>query len=74
MPEALHGSDWTLLATLGPLVIGVLLIIWVVWKGCWRDHVRIHRRFTGNSSTGLEVQQEQGRQAVGSMTARSSGS
>jgi hypothetical protein len=33
VPEALHGSDWTLLATVGPLVIGVLLIIWVVWKG-----------------------------------------
>ena len=32
MPEALHGSEWTLLATVGPLVIGVLLIIWVVWK------------------------------------------
>jgi hypothetical protein len=44
VPEALHGSEWTLLATVGPLVIGVVLIIWVVWKGWWRDHVRIHRR------------------------------
>jgi hypothetical protein len=33
VPEALHGSDWTLLATVDPLVIGLLLIIWVVWKG-----------------------------------------
>ena len=33
MPEALHGSESTLLAAVGPLVIGVLLIIWVVWKG-----------------------------------------
>ena len=33
MPETLHGLDWTLLATVGPLVIGVLVIIWVVWKG-----------------------------------------
>jgi hypothetical protein len=32
VPEALHGSEWTLLATVGPLVIVVLLIIWVVWK------------------------------------------
>jgi hypothetical protein len=35
VPETSHGSDWTLLATVGPLVIGVLLIIWVVC--CWRS-------------------------------------
>jgi len=33
VPEIFHGSDWTLLATVGPLVVGVLLIIWVIWKG-----------------------------------------
>jgi hypothetical protein len=24
---------WTLLATVGPLIIGLLLIVWVIWKG-----------------------------------------
>ena len=33
MPGTLHGLEWTLLATVGPLVIGTLLIVWVVWKG-----------------------------------------
>ena len=33
MPATLHGLEWTLLATVGPLVIGVLLIAWVIWKG-----------------------------------------
>jgi hypothetical protein len=28
-----HGLEWTLVATVGPLIIGVLLIVWVIWKG-----------------------------------------
>jgi hypothetical protein len=28
----LHGMEWSLLATLGPLLVGVLLIVWVLWK------------------------------------------
>jgi hypothetical protein len=29
-------SDWrngTLVATVGPIIIGLLLIVWVIWKG-----------------------------------------
>jgi hypothetical protein len=37
VPETLHSLDWTLLATMGPLVIGELLIAWVIWKGRWRS-------------------------------------
>ena len=33
MPETLHGLEWTLVATVGPIIIGVLLIAWVIWKG-----------------------------------------
>jgi hypothetical protein len=33
VPGTLHGLEWTLLATVSPLVIGTLLIVWVVWKG-----------------------------------------
>jgi hypothetical protein len=33
VPATLHGLELTILATVGPLVIGVLLIVWVVWKG-----------------------------------------
>ena len=32
MLGTLRGLEWTLLATVGPLVIGTLLIIWVVWN------------------------------------------
>jgi hypothetical protein len=28
-----HGLEWSLVATLGPLIIGVLLILWVISKG-----------------------------------------
>jgi len=24
--------EWSLLATVGPLLVGVLLIVWVLWK------------------------------------------
>ena len=33
MPETLHGLAWTLVATVGPIIIGLLLIVWVIWKG-----------------------------------------
>jgi hypothetical protein len=33
VPETLHGLEWTLVATVGPFIIGVLLIAWVIWKG-----------------------------------------
>jgi hypothetical protein len=33
VPETLHGLEWSLVATVGPIIIGVLLIAWVVWKG-----------------------------------------
>lgn len=33
MPGTLHGLEWTLLATVGPLVIGSLVIAWAIWKG-----------------------------------------
>jgi len=33
VPETLHGLEWTLVATVGPIIIGVLLIAWVIWKG-----------------------------------------
>jgi hypothetical protein len=32
MSWTLHGMEWSLLATVGPLLIGVLLIVWVLWK------------------------------------------
>ena len=28
----MHGMEWSLLATVGPLLVGVLLIVWVLWK------------------------------------------
>jgi hypothetical protein len=33
VPETLHGLEWSLVATVGAIIIGVLLIAWVVWKG-----------------------------------------
>jgi hypothetical protein len=33
VPETLHGLEWTLLATLGPVIAGALLIWWVIGKG-----------------------------------------
>ena len=33
MEWTLHGLEWSLVATLGPLIIGVLLILWVISKG-----------------------------------------
>jgi hypothetical protein len=33
VPETLHGLEWTLVATVGPIIIGLLLIVWVIWKG-----------------------------------------
>jgi hypothetical protein len=33
VPETLHGLEWTLVATVGPVIIGVLVIAWVIWKG-----------------------------------------
>ena len=32
MPATLRGPEWTFLTTVGPLVIGALLVVWVVWK------------------------------------------
>jgi hypothetical protein len=29
----LHGLEWSLLATMGPLVFGALLVAWVISKG-----------------------------------------
>jgi hypothetical protein len=33
VPETLHGLEWTLVATVGPIIIGLLLIVWMIWKG-----------------------------------------
>jgi len=33
MSWTLHGTGWSLLATVGPLLIGALLLVWVMWKG-----------------------------------------
>jgi len=32
VPGHLYGLEWSLLVTVGPFVIGLLLIIWVVRK------------------------------------------
>ena len=33
VPGHLYGLEWSLLATVGPVVIGLLLIIWLLRKG-----------------------------------------
>jgi hypothetical protein len=33
VPETLHGLEWTLVVTVSPIIIGVLLIVWVIWEG-----------------------------------------
>jgi hypothetical protein len=30
VPETLHGLEWTLVATVGPIIIGLLLIVSVI--------------------------------------------
>ncbi len=30
--EILHGLEWSLLATVGPVLLGAALIAWVIWK------------------------------------------
>ena len=39
MPGTLHGLEWTLVASVGPLIIAVLLNVWVIWN-CWLGQPR----------------------------------
>jgi len=41
--------EWSLLATVGPLLVGVLLIVWVLWK----DWCSGHARWLGNNAANL---------------------